>query len=547
MKLFMEKTVISRIMFFVCASVLVSSLGVWSQGIFAEVYSIDKTQSGLVAFDPLNNETKTKQQLLANQNYWTYYGTAVSEKNTAYDVYKDSEGLHIGEPGPNPVIYGDGSYSGYYAMSPPTDAVLVHTVISATNQAVAKNDFQSQLEIMTTSGLINYIDCAAITSSGGTYWAVVHGYGDAVEAYGFDTLWFDDSLNQPLTRDCTVITNGQNYLRVYMDNVLVFSSNTLSLNMPAPFNYYFQTMNSYYNQMRYGTFRDYYATSSENISVINNPPNAATVSLVDLSGNVLARSDVVSGDAVLDVGQYHFPLDATINVYDSTGAVIASGAKSMFGGDVFTVNTTSPPPDPTVPAAPSGLSASAVSQFQIDLMWNAPNNGGSPITGYEIERSLDNGSTWSVLVSNTNSASTSYSDTGLSPSTDYAYRVFAINSVGTSLESNMASATTPSAPPPNSPPNAANDSAQTPINTSVTINVLANDSDPDGDALTVSSITIPPGHGTATINPNNTITYTPSFAYMGSDSFRYQISDGKGGTATALVSITVKLPFSPPM
>lgn len=543
----MEKTDINRIMFLVCASALVSSLGVWSQSVFAEVYSIDKAQSGLVAFDPLNNETKTKQQLLANQSYWTYYGTAVSEKNTAYDVYKDSAGLHIGEPGPNPVVYGDGSYSGYYAMSPETNAVLVHAVISATNQAVARNDFQSQLEIMTTSGLINYIDCAAVTSSGGTYWTVVHGYGDAIEAYGFDTLWFDDSLNQPLTRDCTVITNGDNYLRVYMDNVLVFSSDTLSLNMPAPFNYYFQTMNSYYNQMRHGTFRDYYATSDESIRVINNPQNAATVSLVDSSGNVLASSGVASGAASLDVGQYHFPLDATINVYDSSGAVIASGSKSMFGGDVFTINTTSPPPDPTAPAAPSGLSASAVSSSQIDLMWNAPDNGGSPITGYEIERSLDGGSTWSVLVQNTNSASAAYSDAGLSPNTNYAYRVSAINSVGTSQPSNTASAVTPDAPPPNNPPIAANDSAQTSVNTSVTIDVLANDSDPDGDALTLSSITAAPSHGTATINPNKTITYTPSFAYMGSDSFRYQISDGKGGTATALVSITVKLPFSPLM
>jgi hypothetical protein len=68
--------------------------------------------------------------------------------------------------------------------------------------------------------------------------------------------------------------------------------------------------------------------------------------------------------------------------------------------------------------------------------------GGSPITGYKMERSTDNGSTWGTLVSNTGSTSTTYSDMGLSSNTTYAYRVSAINSVGTSNPSNTASATT---------------------------------------------------------------------------------------------------------
>ncbi|SMH71434.1 protein of unknown function [Candidatus Nitrosotalea okcheonensis] len=105
------------------------------------------------------------------------------------------------------------------------------------------------------------------------------------------------------------------------------------------------------------------------------------------------------------------------------------------------------PNGPTTPQPPTSLTATTISSSQINLSWTAPSdNGGSAITGYKIERSQDNRTTWSIISSNTASTSTTYSDTGLSPSTAYAYRVSAINSVGTSVPSNIASATTQNAP-----------------------------------------------------------------------------------------------------
>src|SRR5579885_71623 len=47
------------------------------------LYSISKSQSGLVTFDPLNNETQNQQQLLANQQYWKYGGDAIA-RNAPY-------------------------------------------------------------------------------------------------------------------------------------------------------------------------------------------------------------------------------------------------------------------------------------------------------------------------------------------------------------------------------------------------------------------------------------------------------------------------------
>jgi len=98
-------------------------------------------------------------------------------------------------------------------------------------------------------------------------------------------------------------------------------------------------------------------------------------------------------------------------------------------------------------------------------------------------------------------------------------------------------------PPPNAPPIAADDAATTAFATPVMINVIANDSDPDGDALTVVAVTQPTG-GLAEI-VNNQVTYSPSRAFSGLDTFTYTINDGHGHTATANVSVNV-LPIPRP-
>ncbi|MCE5326265.1 MAG: tandem-95 repeat protein, partial [Planctomycetaceae bacterium] len=90
----------------------------------------------------------------------------------------------------------------------------------------------------------------------------------------------------------------------------------------------------------------------------------------------------------------------------------------------------------------------------------------------------------------------------------------------------------------NANPVAANDAVSAISGTPVTVNVLANDSDPDGDPLTVTANTAA-AHGTVVKNSNGTFTYTSAAGYIGADSFGYSISDGKGGTASALVNVTV--------
>jgi hypothetical protein len=97
--------------------------------------------------------------------------------------------------------------------------------------------------------------------------------------------------------------------------------------------------------------------------------------------------------------------------------------------------------------------------------------------------------------------------------------------------------------PGNNPPVAAPDTATTTAGTPVKIFVLANDSDPDNNPLTITAVSTP-GNGTATINPDKTITYTPATGFSGSDSFTYTITDGTT-PRSAPVSVTVT-PAQPP-
>ena len=96
------------------------------------------------------------------------------------------------------------------------------------------------------------------------------------------------------------------------------------------------------------------------------------------------------------------------------------------------------------PAAPTSLTATADGQTIITLSWTVPSdNGGAAIIGYQIEVSPTGiGDTWTNLVDNTESTTTTYAHTGLSAGTTRHYRVRAINSVGAGSASNPASTTT---------------------------------------------------------------------------------------------------------
>jgi YD repeat-containing protein len=140
-------------------------------------------------------------------------------------------------------------------------------------------------------------------------------------------------------------------------------------------------------------------------------------------------------------------LSANVTSYNNTGLSPSTTytyrvyAYNIYGNSGYSNEadvTTFPPGSP--PSAPTGLGGTAVSSSQIDLTWT--DNSGDE-DGFKVERSTDSGSTFSEITSISANV-TSYSNTGLTASTTYTYRVYAYNNYGNSGYSNEVNVTTQS-------------------------------------------------------------------------------------------------------
>src|SRR5438876_771082 len=176
--------------------------------------------------------------------------------------------------------------------------------------------------------------------------------------------------------------------------------------------------------------------SITNSGTINNIPRGINIKIM------------VSGGFKPITESIYTSLSQTNYAYTCT----ADGCKFTPSNPSHTVVVSTNPA--TVPDSPRYINATVASPSRINLSWWIPvNTGGSPITGYKVERSTDGGTTWTILKANTGSALyiNHYSDYFLLASTTYTYKILAINAIGTSLPSSNASATTSPATVPDSP------------------------------------------------------------------------------------------------
>lgn len=98
----------------------------------------------------------------------------------------------------------------------------------------------------------------------------------------------------------------------------------------------------------------------------------------------------------------------------------------------------------------------------------------------------------------------------------------------------------PDADPDNQPPFAGNDGAVTPVDTPVSGDMLGNDSDPDGDNITISTTPVSnPTNGSVTINPDGTFDYVPNPGFTGNDVFTYELCDDGVPVLCDIADVTI--------
>ena len=136
------------------------------------------------------------------------------------------------------------------------------------------------------------------------------------------------------------------------------------------------------------------------------------------------------------------PAQVRTAIFDGTSKGVVTSANTTNNHLLNTTFITGGGPGPQVPAAPTGLSATAVSPTQVNLAWT---DASGDEDGFRIERSVGGGPFQALTGLGSNA--TTYADLTVAPATAYAYRVLAFNAVGDSAPSNTANATTPPTPP----------------------------------------------------------------------------------------------------
>ena len=197
---------------------------------------------------------------------------------------------------------------------------------------------------------------------------------------------------------------------------------------------------------------------------------------------------------------------------------------------------------PIVPAPPLAGAATVAVGSTIVLTWKDRSRNE---WGFEIQRragidpaTADTEAGWLPLITVGPNVAT-YTDPELQPGTTYQYRIRAFNDNGNSGYQVWQAVQTPQ----NRPPVAAADvyslHEDKVLRISAAKGLLANDLDPDGDALTIARVEPGPDHGQLEWAADGSFTYTPEHNYAGKVQFQYVVKDAVGAEATAAVTLKV--------
>lgn len=194
-------------------------------------------------------------------------------------------------------------------------------------------------------------------------------------------------------------------------------------------------------------------------------------------------------------------------------------------------------PDPTLVV--DAVDDSVTTDFNKAVEFNIISNDSNPAGGaLRISRNTTPPSTAGTL--SLSKTGTTVGKAKFTPKKNYSGETsFTYTLTDSKGKTDTAKVTITIKPDPNRAPIAVEDGVSTPYNSAVTINVLANDTDPDNDTITLVSNT-KPTNGTVS-KAGTSLKYTPKKNFSGIDNFQYTIRDIKSKTSIGNVKVTVRL------
>ncbi|RYX78251.1 tandem-95 repeat protein, partial [bacterium] len=265
--------------------------------------------------------------------------------------------------------------------------------------------------------------------------------------------------------------------------------------------------------------------SSPAVTTNEDTPVNGTITATDADGDPLTFTTTTpptNGTVVLRPdGTYTYTPNANFNGTDSFVVTVSDG---KGGTTTVSINVTVTPVN-DVPVATTPVNLTTTKNTPVSGKIDAIDIDGDPLT-YTVGTPPTNGT---VLV-NPDGTFTYTPNNNYSGTDSFTIVVSDGKGGTTTVTVNVNITPTNVAPVATSP--AVTTAEDTPVNGTITA------TDADGNPLTFTTST-PPTNGTVVLRPDGTYTYTPNANFNGTDSFEVTVSDGKGGTTTVTINVTV--------
>jgi hypothetical protein len=263
--------------------------------------------SGVAMADPFATPQPNRQLM----DHYVFNGSAGPGVGW---VRATGQGLDIG-------VGAHRSWSGWFAVTLRAAGpdVVWHALMSRPSTPVGSGVGEAVLAVQSAStqrnGSINYVVVSALSSRGKSTWQIGSAHGFVADAVT-DRLWQEPlRVDAPSTEPVTIRTDGHRSLTVWFGNRQVYSSHTLHMNDPAPFQAYLEVQG---RDIPYvSNFKDFWVADAAPVIVRGAPPGSR-VSL-GTGGGVLRATADSAGQATLHVPSPDLVGTGTLTVTGRTG------------------------------------------------------------------------------------------------------------------------------------------------------------------------------------------------------------------------------------